>query len=354
VAVDDLLLGQVEARARELLDPVHYDFFAGGAGDEVTLAANTAAFRRLALLPRVLTGRGRRELSIPLLGRPTALPVFCSPTAFHRLAHLDGECGVARAAAVAGVVHVVSMAATTAIEDIVAAARSVAPDPDLWFQLYLQPDREFGAAVVRRVAAAGVRALVVTVDSPVFGGRDRDDRNGFHDLPAGLVCENMRDADGVVRDIAMSADLDWSDLAWLRSVTDLPVLVKGVLHPLDAVRAVEAGAAGVIVSNHGGRQLDGVPATVSALPEVVAAVDGAIPVLLDGGVRRGTDVVKALALGATAVGIGRPVVWGLAAGGTEGVARVLELLGDELDRALALCGVRAPAELTPALVRAHS
>ncbi|WP_328612305.1 alpha-hydroxy-acid oxidizing protein [Amycolatopsis sp. NBC_00345] len=344
-------IAEFEAAARERLEPAHYDFFAGAAGDELTLRANEEAFGRRSLVPRVLRGGGKRDLAVEIAGSPLSMPVLVSPTAFHRLAHPDGERATAEAVAAAGTVLVVSMAATTAIEDIAAAARAVVPDPALWFQLYLQPDLEFTGSVVRRAERAGVRALVVTVDSPVYGRRERDHRNGFHDLPPELVVENMRDGSGRVRDIEMSAELSWEHIAWLRETTSLPVLLKGVLHPEDARLAVAAGVDGLVVSNHGGRQLDTAVSTLDALPELAAAVGGAIPLVLDGGVRRGTDVVKALALGADAVGIGRPVLWGLAAAGREGVAEVLERLRDELDHTLALCGARTPAELTADLVR---
>ncbi|HEY3471961.1 MAG TPA: alpha-hydroxy acid oxidase [Amycolatopsis sp.] len=352
-------VAEFEASARQRLDPVHYDYFAGGAQDEITVAENEAAFKRLRLLPRVLRGSDKRDLSVTLLGTPSSMPILVAPTAFHRLAHPDGELATARAAARAGTVLIVSMAATTAIEHVAAAAREVSPDPGLWFQLYLQPDLEFTEAIVRRAENAGVKAFVVTVDSPVLGRRARDDRNGFHDLPAGLAVENLRDigenrsggTTSHVRDIVMSAALNWDHIAWLRSKTKLPVLIKGVLHAEDARLAVHHGVAGIVVSNHGGRQLDTVPATIDVLPEIAAAVGGAIPVLLDGGIRRGTDVVKALALGADAVGVGRPVVWGLAAGGREGVTEVLELLRADFDQALALCGGRHPADLTPDQVR---
>jgi 4-hydroxymandelate oxidase len=352
-------LAELALRARDVLDPVYYDFFAGGAGDEITLRANESALARRSLLPRVLRGSDKRELGLSLLGSETSMPVLLSPTAFHKLAHPDGELATARAAAAAGVIMIVSMAATVAIEDIAAAARSVDQDrePTLWFQLYLQPDLAVTEALVRRAEAAGARAIVVTVDSPVFGQRDRDDRNGFHDLPQGLCCANLRglldDGPEHVRSIVMSPELSWWHVDWLRSITGLPVLLKGVLHPADAELAVAHGMAGLLVSNHGGRQLDGVPATIDALAPVVEAVDGAIPVLLDGGVRRGTDVVKALALGATAVGIGRPGVWGLAVGGQAGVRDVLDRLRTELDHTLALCGASGLAELTPDLVRVY-
>ena len=352
-------IAEFEAAARQRLDPVHYDYYAGGAQDEITLAENESAFRKLRLLPRVLRGSDKRDLSVELLGSRSSMPILVAPTAFHRLAHADGELATARAAALAGTIMIVSMASTTAIEDIAAAAREVAPDPALWFQLYLQPDLEFTEAIVRRAEAAGVKAFVVTVDSPVLGRRERDDRNDFHDLPSGLVVENLRNIGenrsggnaSHVRDIVMSAGLNWEHIAWLRSKTKLPVLIKGVLHPEDARLAVHHGVAGIVVSNHGGRQLDTVPATIDVLPEIAAAVGGAMPVLLDGGIRRGTDVVKALALGADAVGVGRPVVWGLAAGGREGVSKVLELLREDFDQALAQCGGRRPADLTPDQVR---
>jgi 4-hydroxymandelate oxidase len=352
-------IAEFEAAARERLDPVHYDYYAGGAQDEITLAENESAFRKLRLLPRVLRGSDKRDLSVELLGSRSSMPILVAPTAFHRLAHADGELATARAAALAGTIMIVSMASTTAIEDIAAAAREVAPDPALWFQLYLQPDLEFTEAIVRRAETAGVQAFVVTVDSPVLGRRERDDRNDFHDLPSGLVVENLRNVGenrsggnaSHVRDIVMSAGLSWEHIAWLRSKTKLPVLIKGVLHAEDARLAVHHGVAGIVVSNHGGRQLDTVPATIDVLPEIAAAVGGAMPVLLDGGIRRGTDVVKALALGADAVGVGRPIVWGLAAGGREGVSQVLELLREDFDEALAQCGGRRPADLTPDQVR---
>jgi 4-hydroxymandelate oxidase len=323
------------------VNPVHEDFFAGGAGSERTVAANEQAFARRWIVPRVLRATGERELRTTVAGTPLSTPILVAPTAFHRLAHPDGETATARGAAAAGTAMVVSMAATQPVEEIAAAGGQ------LWFQLYPQPDLDFTEYVVKRAETAGCRALVVTVDSPVFGRRERDLRNGFTDLPAGYACENMRDATGRVRPIAMDAGLGWDRIAWLRGVTGLPILLKGVLHPADARLAVEHGVAGVIVSNHGGRQLDGALPTLDALPPVVAAVAGRIPVLLDGGVRRGTDVAVALALGAVAVLVGRPVVDGLAAGGALGVRETLQRLTAELDHTLALAGARRPADLTP-------
>ncbi|MFI7426750.1 alpha-hydroxy acid oxidase [Micromonospora sp. NPDC049836] len=339
-----LNLAELAADARRRLDPVHWDFFAGGAGEERTVRANEAAFTRRYLVPRVLRDVRRRDLRTSLLGSRISMPVLIAPTAFHRLAHPAGEVATARAAAEAGTIMVVSMAATRPVEEIAAAGGP------LWFQLYPQPDLDFTASVVRRAEAAGCTALVVTVDSPVFGRRERDLRHGFVDLPPGLVCENMRDASGRVRAIGMDAGLDWARIAWLREVTTLPILLKGVLHPADAALAVAHGVDGVLVSNHGGRQLDGALATLDALPAVVAAVAGRLPVLLDGGVRRGADVLVALALGATAVLVGRPVLWGLAVGGAAGVRQVLDLLHADLNRALALAGATGPADLHADLV----
>ncbi|SCF07310.1 4-hydroxymandelate oxidase [Micromonospora matsumotoense] len=339
-----LNLADVAEAARRRLNPVHWDFFAGGAGDERTLRANEAAFGRRWLRPRVLRGVGERDLRVSLFGSPLSMPVLIAPTAFHRLAHPDGEVATARAAADAGTVMVVSMAATRSVEEIAAAGGP------LWFQLYPHTDLGFTTTVVRRAVAAGCRALVVTVDSPVFGRRERDLRHGFVDLPPGMVCENMRDASGRVRDIEMNARVSWELVSVLRRLTTVPILLKGVLHPEDARLAVEHGVDGVLVSNHGGRQLDGVTATLDALPAVVAAVDGRLPVLVDGGLRRGTDVLVALALGATAVLVGRPVLWGLAVAGAAGVRHVLDLLRTDLDRALALVGVARPGDLSADLV----
>jgi 4-hydroxymandelate oxidase len=340
---------ELEAEARALLDPRIHDLFAGGSDDEVSLRANEDAFARLGLVPRVLRGRGAPRLDTELLGRRASLPIVLAPTAFHRLAHPEGERATARAAAAAGAIFTVSMASTTAIEDI---AQAGGP---LWFQLYLQPDRGFTEALVRRVEAAGCEALVVTVDSPVFGRRERDLRNGFTELPPGLCCENMRPLGpggerGPARSIMFSETLSWEDVDWLRKTTALPIALKGVLHPADAKRALESGVDALFVSNHGGRQLDTVPSPIELLPPLVDAVGDRFPLLLDGGVRRGTDVLKALALGARAVAIGRPVLWGLAVGGEAGVAQVLAQLRSELERALALCGCGSPDDAGPELL----
>jgi 4-hydroxymandelate oxidase len=343
------VLGELREKARARLDPVHWDFYEGGAELERAVAENTRGFDRLALLPRVLRGAGPPDTAVDLPGARVSTPVLVAPTAFHRLAHPDGERATARAAAATGTVLVTSMASTTAVADVVAAARQVRADAAVWFQLYLQPDPAVTDALVGRAEDAGCTALVVTADSPVFGRRGRDDRNGFHDLPAGCAAENMRGLPGgppdTLRDIEMSPALSWDDLRRVRERTELPLLVKGVMHPDDARHAIGEGAAGLIVSNHGGRQLDAAPATVEALPRITEAVADRVPVLLDGGVRSGADVVTALALGASAVAVGRPVLWGLAAEGEDGVARVLGELTAQTAHVLALCGARDCADL---------
>jgi 4-hydroxymandelate oxidase len=344
-AADGLVnLREFEAAARGRLDPAHYDFFAGGAQDEHTVRANERAFDQITLLPRILRGAGAPRLDVTVLGADMAMPILLAPTAFHRLAHPEAERATARAAAAAGVTLIAAMLSTVAIEDIAGEGRKTAAErePCLWFQLYLQPDLGFTEAIVRRAEAAGCRALVVTVDSPALGRRERDDRHDFHDLPPGLRCENLRELrggePGSVRQVVLSPEISWRHIDWLRETTDLPILLKGVLHPHDARLAVERGVDGLIVSNHGGRQLDTTPATIQQLPRVAEVVEGRVPLLLDGGVRRGIDVVKALALGAAAVAVGRPVVWGLAVAGEDGVAKVLALLRRELENALTLCG----------------
>jgi 4-hydroxymandelate oxidase len=344
-AADGLVnLREFEAAARGRLDPAHYDFFAGGAQDEHTVRANERAFDQITLLPRILRGAGAPRLDVTVLGADMAMPILLAPTAFHRLAHPEAERATARAAAAAGVTLIAAMLSTVAIEDIAGEGRKTAAErePCLWFQFYVQPDLGFTEAIVRRAEAAGCQALVVTVDSPALGRRERDDRHDFHDLPPGLRCENLRELrggePGSVRQVVLSPEISWRHIDWLRETTDLPILLKGVLHPHDARLAVERGVDGLIVSNHGGRQLDTTPATIQQLPRVAEVVEGRVPLLLDGGVRRGIDVVKALALGAAAVAVGRPVVWGLAVAGEDGVAKVLALLRRELENALTLCG----------------
>jgi 4-hydroxymandelate oxidase len=347
-APEPINVADFEAIARERLPRAVYDYFASGAGDEVTLRANRAAFERIAVRYRVLVDVSRRELATVVLGARVSMPILIAPTAFHCLASPEGEVATARAAGAAGTVMVLSTLATRSVEEVAAAARG-----PLWFQLYVYKDRGATRDLVRRVEAAGARALVLTVDAPLLGRRERDVRNRFG-LPPGLAVKNLAPAglgdlpaapgdSGLAAYFAAQLDpaLTWADLEWLRSITALPIVVKGIVRGDDAARAVACGAAGVVVSNHGGRQLDGAPATIDALPEVADAIGGRAEVLLDGGVRRGTDVLKALARGARAVLVGRPILWGLASGGEAGARAVLELLRAELDLALALAG--APA-----------
>ena len=353
-------LADHEQHARTQLDDNAWAYFSGGAADEISLRANRTAWDALPLWPRVLRPLAGGHTRVPLLGRTLAHPILLAPVAFQRLAHPDGELAMAYAAAALGAGVVLSTQASVSVESV---AQAVLPDPGrgpLWFQLYLQPDRGFTQALVQRAEAAGYEALVLTVDAPTSGVRDRERRAGFR-LPSGVGPVNLAGlqtpaspplspGQSALFDGLLHHAPTWDDIAWLQSITRLPVLLKGVLHPADARQAVSVGAAGLIVSNHGGRTLDTAPATATALPRVVQAVGGAVPVLVDGGIRRGTDVLKAMALGASAVLVGRPAVWGLANAGAAGVAHVLRLLRDELEVAMALTGCATLAEATPALL----
>lgn len=353
-------LADHELQARQHLDDNAWAYFSGAAADEITLRANRGAWDALPLWPRVLRPLAGGHTRVSLLGRTLMHPILLAPIAFQRLAHPDGELAMAYAAAALGAGVVLSTQASVALE---AVAQAVLPDPGrgpLWFQLYLQHDRGFTQALVQRAEAAGYEALVLTVDAPSSGVRDRERRAGFR-LPPGMgpvnlaglqatACAELRPGQSALFDGLLHHAPTWDDIAWLQSITRLPVLVKGVLHPADARQAVAVGAAGLIVSNHGGRTLDTAPATASALPRVVQAVGGALPVLVDGGIRRGTDVLKAMALGASAVLVGRPAIWGLANAGAAGVAHVLRLLCDELEIAMALTGCATLADASPALL----
>ena len=351
----------LEEPARRALPRMAYDYYASGAADEITLRDNRAAFDRRRIAYRVLAGVGARDLATTVVGERVSMPVLVAPTAFHRLAHPEGEAATARGAGAAGTVMVLSTLSNTPVEEVLAAATG-----PVWFQLYVYRDRGATRALVERVEAAGCRALVLTVDAPLLGRRERDVRNRFH-LPAGLAVANVlaegygdlpaaeagSGLAGYVSEL-LDPNLTWDDLDRLAAATRLPLLVKGIVRADDAVRAAEHGVAGIVVSNHGGRQLDTSIATLDALPPIADALArraGPAPeLLLDGGVRRGTDVLKALALGARAVLIGRPVLWGLALGGAEGVARVLAMLRGELDLAMALAGARTVGEMTGDLV----
>ena len=347
-----LNLHEYEAAARDLLSPMTLGYISGGACDEVTLRANRAAFDRWRLLPRVLRGLRKVSTATTVLGQEVSLPVLIAPSGLHRLAHDDGELATSRGARSAGTIYTMSTASTVPMEII---GQEGSP---WWFQLYVFSDRGISRNLVEQAAAAGASALVVTVDVPLLGRREADERNRFS-LPDGLILANLQTPEHMLIPAvdggsglstyigaAWEPALTWDDLDWLASLSPLPVIPKGILHPDDAARAFEHGARAVIVSNHGGRQLDSAVASLDALPAVVDAVAGRGEVLLDGGVRRGTDVLKALALGARAVLIGRPAYWGLAAGGEAGVRHILELLRAELALDLMLCGLASPEEVT--------
>jgi isopentenyl diphosphate isomerase/L-lactate dehydrogenase-like FMN-dependent dehydrogenase len=353
-APEPLNVREYAALAEAALEPGAHAYFTGGAADEWALRRNEEAFERLVLRPRVLTDVGRIDLGIELFGSSISMPVLVAPTAWLRVAHPDGEPAVARAAADAGTVNTLSTLATATPAEVAEAA----PGCARWFQLYCFKDRGLNLSIVEDAVDAGFTAILMTVDAPYLGRREAGIRTRFAIpeetvIPAYAQVSGGRGAPAAAELIGMlDPTLTWRDVEQLVEASPVPVLVKGVLTAEDARTAVDSGAAGVIVSNHGGRQLDAVPASMEALPEVVEAVADSVPVLVDGGIRRGTDVVKALALGASATLVGQPVVWGLAARGEQGVRHVLKLLRDELWLALALVGCRTPAEVTRAHVGA--
>ncbi|GAA5534667.1 alpha-hydroxy acid oxidase [Deinococcus aluminii] len=350
-------LADIEALGRSRLGRNALEYYASGANDEVTLAANRAGFRAIRLRPRVLVDVSDVDARTEVLGLPLSFPVGVAPSAFHGLAHADAELGTARAAASAGSVMTLSTFSNTPIEEVAQAAAG-----RFWFQLYLYTDREVSAEVVRRAEAAGARALVLTVDAPFLGRREPNERHRFA-LPPHLGVPNAGSREQLR---AMESEagsqlvnyfqglvdktFTWADLAWLRSITALPIVLKGILTAEDALLAAHHGAH-VWVSNHGGRQLDTAVGSIEALPEVVDAVQGQVEVYLDGGITRGTDVLKAVALGARCVFLGRAALWGLAAGGEAGVRRTLDLLHDEVRLALALCGKQNIGQVGRDLVR---
>jgi 4-hydroxymandelate oxidase len=339
-----LTIDNYEALARERLAAASFDYYAGGAGDELTLAANRTALDHLHLQTRVLVDVSSIAPATRVLRTDLSFPVMLAPTAFNKLAHPDGEVGAARAAGDAGTVMIASTFSTCSLEEIATAAAG-----PLWFQLYVYKDRAVTLDLVSRAEAAGYQAIVLNVDTPVLGRRFRDVRNDFA-LPERLTLRNFETPSTHARWKAASLSfaawvhdlidpsLTWDAVEWLRSNTRLPVILKGILAPDDGRRAVESGVDGIVVSNHGGRQLDGAVASIVALPQVADAVAGRVEVLMDGGIRRGSDVLKALALGARAVLIGRPYLWGLAVGGEAGVRDVLRILRSELELAMALTG----------------
>jgi len=335
-------LPDFERQAKTVLPAMTWEYLSGAAADEVTLRWNHESYDRLRLKPRVLVDVSALDTRVTLLGRSHPHPILLAPTAYQKLTHPDGDLATAAGAGAAGATLVASVFASHTIEEIAKAATS-----PLWFQLYVQPDREFTREIVQRAEASGCEALVLTVDSPVLGPRYRELRAKFT-LPPGVDRANLRGratATGARRPTEQniySATLDpkltWKDIDWLRSITKLPVLLKGIMNPDDAELAVQAGVAGIIVSNHGARVMDTLPATIDVLPEVAAKVAGRLPILVDGGIRRGTDILKAIALGANAVLIGRPYLHGLAVEGATGVTRVITILRRELELAMATSG----------------
>jgi 4-hydroxymandelate oxidase len=353
-------LADHEVHAHTVFDDNAWAYFSGGAGDEITLRANRSAWDGIQLHPRVLRNLAGGHTRVELLGRTLRHPILLAPIAFQRMAHPDGEIATAYAAAIQGAGMVLSTQASVPLE---AVARAVLSEPQrgpLWFQLYLQHDREFTRELIQRAEQAGYEALVLTVDAPSSGARDRERRAGFR-LPSGVSAVNLsglppaptvflENGQSVMFDGLLSSAPTWSDIEWLQGVTRLPIFIKGVMHEDDARLAVKQGVAGIIVSNHGGRTLDTMPATIAVLPRICDAVAGSVPVLVDGGIRRGTDVLKAIALGARAVLVGRPYVYGLANAGAIGVAHVIRLLRDELEIAMALCGCADLTQASPALL----
>ncbi len=324
-------LHDYEEAARDRLDRAYFDYYAGGSSDEATLSANRVAFGRIRLRPRVLVDVSTVQLQTTVLGMPISMPLLIAPTAYAGLAHPDAECGIVQAAGERETLSVVSINSNSTLEEI---AQAAPPVKLLWQQLYLY-DRGFTLELLARIEQAGYRAMVLTVDRPRLAQRERDVRNGFA-LPPGMHAANF--VGSAITPRTGECVTTWKDIDWLRSKTFLPLVLKGILTAEDARLAVAHGVEGIMVSNHGGRQLDGARATIEALPEVVEAVAGRCEVYVDGGIRRGTDVLKALALGARAVLVGRPILWGLAVGGRTGVRDVLDTLRAELDLAMALSG----------------
>jgi len=348
---------ELEEMARAKVPPAAFDYIAGGAEDETSVRRNREAYAHWALRPRVLADVSRRDTSTTVLGTKVSMPILVAPTAFHCLVHPDGEVATARGTAAAGTLMVASTIATKTLEEVASAVSA-----PRWFQLYVYKDRKVTEDLVHRAATAGYESLVLTVDTPVLGRREKDERNAFT-LPSGLGIANLRPAglDGMperergsaftryVTDL-LDASLTWRDVDWLQSISPLPVVVKGIMTAEDARLAVDHGAKGIIVSNHGGRQLDSTLGTLDALPEVVESARGRVEIYMDGGIRRGTDVLKALALGAKAVLVGRPILWGLALGGADGVRAVLEHLRMEFDQAMALAGRASVDEIDRSLI----
>lgn len=344
---------EFEALARVRVEASAWDYIIGGAEDEITLRENRAAFERTFLRPRHLVDISQRDLTTTALGTRIPFPLMLAPTAYQTLSHPEGECETARGAGAMGIPFHVSTLSTRTVEEVAQAATG-----PLWFQLYMMQGEGVNEWLVRRAERNGYRAIVFTVDGTLAGNRERDRRNqlSFAHLNIENLVARTEDAPQTILDathagdIEWKEDLSWRDVEWLRGRTKLPIVIKGLLSVEDALMAADHGAAGIVVSNHGGRQLDGAPATLDVLPEIADAVGGRLEIYLDGGVRRGADILKAVALGARAVCIGRPYIWGLAADGAKGVQRVIEMLRYEFDMALGLTGKRSVAELDRSVI----
>ena len=335
-------LSDYEALARERAPKMAFEYISGGAADEITLKWNRESYDKIRLRPRIFVDVSKLDTRVKLFDQELPFPILLAPTAYHRLVHSDGELATARGAGAASATMVAGMLATTPIEDIAKSATG-----PLWFQTYILKDRGFTRDLIQRAEGVGCKALCITSDSPVVGVRNRDARVNFS-LPPNLeranlrglmrTGGNLRPPEGDIYTPILDASLTWKEIDWLRSFARIPVLLKGVLNPEDAELAIKSGASGIIVSNHGARNLDTVPPTIDVLPEVVERVAGRIPILCDSGIRRGTDVLKALALGANAVLIGRPYLYGLSVAGDAGVTRVINILKNEFKVAMALSG----------------
>ena len=343
---DIINLFDFEKIAKGKMSNMAYEFVASGAADEFTVKWNREALDKLKIQTQVLNDVARLDTKVTLFGKEMPYPIMIAPTAFHKLMHPEGEIATARGAAAASATYVVSSFTTTPIEEIA----KVTTQP-LWFQLYVVDDRAFVKDLVQKVEAQGCRALCITVDTPVSGVRNRQQKANFK-LPDDLHPPYMIDTAFAAKGEALKfkKSLTWSDIEWLKSLTKLPVLLKGILNPADAEKAIQIGCSGIIVSNHSGRNLDTVPATIEVLPSIAKKVNKRIPVLMDGGIRRGTDVLKAMALGANAVLVGKPVCFGLACGGSEGVTKVMTILQKEFEFAMALSGRPSIASIDSSLI----
>lgn len=336
-------LYDIEQLAAAKMPRMAYEYVASGAADELTMRWNREAFDTIKLNASILNDVSKLDTRTTLFGDTLAYPILIAPTAFHKTMHPEGELATARGANAASTIYVISSYTTTPLEEIT----QVATQP-LWFQMYVRDDRDFTKDVVLKAEALGCRALCITVDTPVAGVRNRQDKAGFA-LPDGVNARYSMGSNSMGTLIG-SKPLTWDDMAWLISLVKIPVLLKGIMNPEDAEKALQIGASGVIVSNHGGRNLDTVPATIDVLPRIAERVHERVPILLDGGIRRGTDILKALALGANAVLVGKPICFGLGAAGVEGVTKVLEILQNELLIAMSLTGQATIAGINPSVI----